>query len=688
MSTTSLQVGSMAAPSALKRLQHPGGRLFLLAFLTLYLELAFIRFTAAEVLYLGYFANFVLISVFLGIGTGFLLADRSVDLFRFVPPLILLLIVFVVTTHIDATVLRDHLGQLFFGQGGTASRLPLWLALPFIFLSFSILFACISQETGRSFKPFAPLVAYTLDILGSLTGIVVFTLQSIFERPATEWFAIGMLGVLFLSRGWWRLTAAVCGIAVVWTVTASAPSHYTRWSPYQRVEVWPIRPDDPSHGYHLAANGIGHQTMQPTGTKEAFYDFPYTELLELRHGKKYARVLIIGAGSGTDVAYALKHGASHVDAVEIDPVIQRAGVRFHPDRPYQDPRVSVHLTDGRAFMERAHETYDMVIYALPDSIATLSNFANIRLESFLFTEESFAQAATLLEPDGVLVLYNYYRRDWLINKLAHQLERVFGRAPYQKSYGESVAALAIGPTIEGNLSTQRITPATDTWPFLYMERPALPAMYLFIMYLFVSAGVVSIWLTGHADRRSALVHVPFALMGAAFFLLETKSVIAFSLLFGATWVVNSLVFFAILCSVLVANLIVARWTVQRPWPLFAILLAVLAVQYLVPLRLLLDIENFSLRYVVTSAMLFAPVFVANLVFSSFFKDTAQSAAAFGWNITGTMIGAALEYTSMAIGYRNLTLIVLVLYASCFWWARRSRLGPRVTDPRAPIPARQ
>jgi hypothetical protein len=208
------------------------------------------------------------------------------------------------------------------------------------------------------------------------------------------------------------------------------------------------------------------------------------------------------------------------------------------------------------------------------------------------------------------------------------------------------------------------------------------------MYLFVSAGVVSIWLTGHADRRSALVHVPFALMGAAFFLLETKSVIAFSLLFGATWVVNSLVFFAILCSVLVANLIVARWTVQRPWPLFAILLAVLAVQYLVPLRLLLDIENFSLRYVVTSALLFAPVFVANLVFSSFFKDTAQSAAAFGWNITGTMIGAALEYTSMAIGYRNLTLIVLVLYASCFWWARRSRLGPRVTDPRAPIPARQ
>ena len=660
---------------SLKHLQHPGARLFLLAFVTLYLELAFIRFTAAEVLYLGYFANFVLISVFLGIGIGFLVADRPVDLFPFVSPLTLLMIVFVVTTHIDATLLREHLGQLFFGQSGGASRLPLWLCLPLIFLSFAFLFACISQETGRSFRAFAPLVAYTLDVLGSLTGIAVFTLQSLFERPPTEWFAIGMLGVLFLSRGRWRLVAAVCGIAVVWTVTATSPSHYTRWSPYQRVEVWPIRADDPSHGYHLAANGIGHQTMQPVGTKEAFYDFPYTELLELRHGKKYDRVLIIGAGSGTDVAYALTHGAAHVDAVEIDPVIQRSGVRFHPDRPYQDPRVAVHLTDGRAFMERTHETYDLIIYALPDSLATLSNFANIRLESFLFTEESFEQAATLLAPDGVLVLYNYYRRDWLINKLAHQLERVFGRAPYQKSYGESIAALAIGPAIHGNVRTQRVTPATDTWPFLYMERPVLPAMYLFIMYLFVSAGVVAIWLTGHANRRSAVIHGPFALMGAAFFLLETKSVISFSLLFGATWIVNSLVFVAILCSVLVANVIVARWTVRHPWPLVALLLGVLALQYLIPLRVLLDIGSFSLRYLVTSVLLFAPVFIANLVFSSFFKDTTESAAAFGWNITGTMIGAALEYTSMAVGYRNLTLVVLALYASCFWWARRSRLGP-------------
>ncbi len=45
---------------------------------------------------------------------------------------------------------------------------------------------------------------------------------------------------------------------------------------------------------------------------------------------------MIGAGSGNDVSRALQWGAQHVDAVEIDPVIQRLGVENHPDHPYAD----------------------------------------------------------------------------------------------------------------------------------------------------------------------------------------------------------------------------------------------------------------------------------------------------------------------------------------------------------------
>jgi len=53
------------------------------------------------------------------------------------------------------------------------------------------------------------------------------------------------------------------------------------------------------------------------------------------------------------VSAALANGVKHVDAVEIDPVINEIGRRQHPNKPYSDPRVTIHLTDGRGFYVRA-----------------------------------------------------------------------------------------------------------------------------------------------------------------------------------------------------------------------------------------------------------------------------------------------------------------------------------------------
>ena len=65
----------------------------------------------------------------------------------------------------------------------------------------------------------------------------------------------------------------------------------------------------------------------------------YEQVYDWFPDRTFDRVLIVGAGSGTDVAVALAHGAKHVDAVEIDPSIQEIGIEKHPDRPYDDPRV-------------------------------------------------------------------------------------------------------------------------------------------------------------------------------------------------------------------------------------------------------------------------------------------------------------------------------------------------------------
>ena len=105
-------------------------------------------------------------------------------------------------------------------------------------------------------------------------------------------------------------------------------------------------------------------------------------------GPPFEDVLIIGAGSGNDIDHALRYGARHIDAVEIDPVIQSIGMTENPDKPYADPRVTPHLDDGRHFLRTTERKYDLVVYALVDSLILHSGYSNIRLESYLFTEQA------------------------------------------------------------------------------------------------------------------------------------------------------------------------------------------------------------------------------------------------------------------------------------------------------------
>ena len=669
-----------------------GVRLFFQVFLTLYLELALIRFASAEVLYLGYFSNMVLVAVFLGIGVGFLLGDRPYRLQPYVPQLLLLLVAFILVVRIDVTAMRESSGQIFFGNRGSARNVPLSLSLPVLFGGTVLVFAAISQETARCFASFRPLVAYTIDIAGSLAGIVLFTVQAYQNAEPWLWFSVSFLVLaLTLERGR-RWKAVAMGAGVVLLLVVAAPPHRVVWSPYQRVDVWPIVGRGAPGGYYLSVNGIGHQTMERVGAKEPIYDYPYAESGRLHAQKPYRDVLIIGAGSGSDVAYALARGkVARVDAVEIDPEILAAGRQFHPEQPYRDARVRAFATDGRAFMQRAQARYDLILFALPDSLASVSGLSNVRLESFLFTIESFQQAKRLLRDDGVLVLYNYYRTAWLVDKLAGMLEQVFGHKPIVKRYtpqaGGMLAALAVGPRLSADTAelaamaetSSAPPPSTDNWPFLYMERPHLPTMYWLVMGIFVACGLLAVAATGQLRRQSLRMHAPFLFMGAAFFLLETRSLIEFALLFGATWLVNALVFTAILVSVLLANILVMRWRGTNVVLPFLLLAAALAAQLLIPVPKLMAIQNPLLRYLLASLLLFAPIFFANLAFGRLFRDCEKSTAAFGCNIIGTMLGAALEYTSLAIGYHAQGWIVLGLYVLAGLWATWT-LGRKVARP--------
>src|SRR5262249_19709636 len=149
----------------------------------------------------------------------------------------------------------------------------------------------------------------------------------------------------------------------------------------------------------IDTNNIGHQVMVPY-PHGIGYTIPHLLNRDTANGP-FENVLVIGAGSGNDVQAALANGARPVDAVEIDPVLYRIGRDRHPDQPYADPRVSIHLDDGRSFLRKTQAKYDLVIYALVDSLVLQSGYSNLRLESFLFTEEAFQEIKSCLKPGGV-----------------------------------------------------------------------------------------------------------------------------------------------------------------------------------------------------------------------------------------------------------------------------------------------
>ena len=175
--------------------------------------------------------------------------------------------------------------------------------------------------------------------------------------------------------------------------------------------------------------------------------------------------------------------------------------------------------------------------------------------------------------------------------------------------------------------------------------------------------MIAVRAVGGPFRRMA----PFAdlfFMGVAFLLLETKNVVQFALLFGTTWFVNAFVFIGVLLSVLIAVAISKRVVIRRTAWLYGALLVAVAVNWLVPGRALLSLPM-PARLAVAVLLAFAPIFLANLVFASRFRDTTNSTAAFGANLLGAMVGGLLEYTSLVIGYRHLLLLVAALYGAAF-----------------------
>lgn len=639
-------------------------KVFLNSFLILYLELALIRFLPGYVYYLGYFANFVLIASFLGMGMGFLLARIRFSLIILLPIILLLLLGSARMFSFDIDTSSKEI-VYFRGESGSL-LLPPYVLLSVLFVVVAGAFTCLTQPLGRLFASSKhPLRLYMLDIIGSLLGILVFRMVVFFDLSAPVWFGIfSVFFVVFLFLLKFRVKLIVFAVIIcIGIATACLDSDKIYWSPYYKIT---LLPEPKSSRVDLFANSIGHQFFSKLEDAPS-YSLVYSRLVKI--GRPLGDVLIIGSGTGQDVNAAIVFGAQHIDAVEIDPIILSIGKKYHPEKPYDNPKVTVFNNDGRDFLRVTDKKYDFIVFALTDSLVANSRLGQVRLESYIFTTEAFDIVRDRLKPGGYFVAYNDYREIWLVNRLRSMILKSFGKQPGEVNLGGATKVFFVKHEPDTpKVVVEGVFP-TDDWPFFYRQEKTLTGFQLPILGNIFVISVLAIILGMKISSRQAKISVPragvFFLLGSAFALIEAKSIAQLALLFGWTWFVNVIAFSGILLVVLLALLWTLRFPLTRRLDLLFILLLVsLSVQFIFPVSNLMAL-SFYPRFIFSILYFYTPIFFANLIFANFFKKSETPSIDLGVNVIGLVFGTLVEYLAIVTGFSLLSIFAMILYVVAF-----------------------
>ena len=679
--------------------------LALVSLLSLFLEMMMIRWISSEIRVFAYFKNLVLLACFLGFGLGCYLCRRRIQLMAMIAPLLVLTSI-LTSPHSVLRAITSALPEML----GGATEVHMWgvpampTSWPGTLIALAVmvpLFAVIAM----TFVPAGQLVgwylekaangvaAYSVNVLASLAGIGAYTVLCFLYQPPLIWLVVA--GVLAVATFWraprarWLLgaTFAVC------VVFLSIPhyKHATYWSPYQKLDFGPHYENGEIVAYILNTNDTWYQQIVNLSPEfiqshsEAFrerapqwraYNLPY------QFYPTPPSVLVLGSGMGNDVAAALRNGAGRVVAVEIDPLILKLGRRYHFEHPYQSPRTEVVVNDARAYIQKSFnkDQFDLIVFSLLDSHTTTSYFSNIRIDNFVYTREAMTRARQLLKPDGIFVVKFQVDNPWIAGRLYSLMNLTFGADPVyfatetvpydtagsflisgsRRRIEQAMANPALAAFVHENaglpLEAARVT--TDDWPYFYQHEPGLPISVILVS---ISVLVTFGWFLRQTSRAEGSVDLHFLLLGAGFMLLETQIVSRMALLFGTTWLVNSIVVSGLLCLIVGANLVYERFQrIPLQWA-YGGLFASLLISFAIPTEKLF-FESFAMRAVVSTLVLCAPVFFAGIIFISSFARANFQGSALGSNLFGSLAGGLLESLSLWFGLKSLIVLAAIIYA--------------------------
>lgn len=284
-----------------------------------------------------------------------------------------------------------------------------------------------------------------------------------------------------------------------------------------------------------------------------------------------------------------------------------------------------------------------------------------------------------LKPGGAFAMYNYYREDWLIDRLAGTAASAFGHQPCVDTFAGRQAVITVALREQDQRcagdyrpATGVVPPATDDRPFLYFRGDGFPALYLITLGGILLLSLISVRVVG-GPLRAMRPYADLFFMGAAFLLLETKNVASFALLFGTTWFVNALVFAGVLLAVLAAVETTRRFRTPPLPVVFAGIAASLALAWVITPDHLLGLPA-GWRLLAATVLAFLPIYLANVAFSKRFAASADSRSAFAANLLGAIVGGTLEYAALLTGYDNLLLLTGALYLVAFVLVQRGRVA--------------
>jgi len=666
--------------------RHAGWWILLASGLGLFMELLIIRWHASCFSLFAHFKNISLISCFLGLGIGYTLGRRR----PLTTPLFLLALAIQITSlqwlkssKIQSLLLNPVMERPAHGLPHIFTLdqgLFVYGFLIIVFLFNMLTFLPLGQLTSRLMLKRSPLVSYRWNLIGSLLGIALFSWLSFAWTPPSIWVLLGSVGVLLFLRREIKLFIVAGMATAIALLSLYAPPPGGKidiYSPYQIVSV-----SQQKGGYHtLLVNHMYHQRIidlsfaeqakkRITKNTAKYYQFPF----QLK--QKANRVLIVGSGTGNDVAAAIRCGARHIDAVEIDPAILHLGKKLHPEMPYQNKRVRPILDDARSYIRRSQGRYDLIVYGLLDSHTMPSGMANTRLDSFVFTVEAFREAIEKLDDNGIICMSFSLFSNKQGRKLFLMLKEAFnGIGPrVYRTYYDFTYTFVTGPGMGKALSKtgipfkevtslfneedQTITVSTDDWPFFYMPKKNYPVSYMIMVLIFITLSMLSIKQIVPGSGETLSVSCFF--LGAGFMLVETKGITELGLNFGNTWMTISIVIAGILLMAFLANLTILKMGVPPLRLTYGFLVGSLLVGFFFTQTDLTQL-TFGLAKPLRVFLLTLPLFFSGIAFSTELSRHVQIPSALSSNLMGAMLGGFLEYNAMYFGYKSLYLLAIGMY---------------------------